>query len=303
MSGNAPVTRYQRLAVGLTRTATDPGLLRYAAMVARLGTATEVRFVHVLPAGSPPDPGAVREELRAAVRDHFVGVPEAVPTAFDVLPGPLFDRLLGYTAERKIDLLLLGHRRDHPGRWALARRLAMKAPSSVWMVPEGSPAALDRILVPIDFSEHTADSLRVAASMAALAGHGECLALHVYFNESVLSYEGDDPVVRGQEEQAYKQFIAPINCLGVQVTPLFEENADIGDAIARVAQRHGADLIVLATRGRSRSAAIMLGSIAEQMIVETRVPLLAVKHFGAQMGVLEVLLNRRFWQRGEVRTS
>ena len=59
----------------------------------------------------------------------------------------------------------------------------------------------------------------------------------------------------------------------------------------------------MATRGRSRSAAILLGSAAEQMIIETRVPLLAVKHFGVQMGVLEVLLNRRFWQRGEMHTG
>ena len=95
----ATVERYRRLAVGLTRTATDPGLLRYAAMVARPGTAAEVRFVHVLPDGPPPDPEAVREELRAAVRDHFTDVPESVATAFDVLPGPLTDRLLAHAGE------------------------------------------------------------------------------------------------------------------------------------------------------------------------------------------------------------
>jgi nucleotide-binding universal stress UspA family protein len=297
MPESAPVQRYRRLAVGLTRTATDPGLLRYAAMVARLGTAAEVRFVHVLPADPAPDPAAVREELRAAVRDHFTDVPDTVTTAFDVLPGPLFDRLLAYTAEQPIDLLLLGHRRDHPGRWALARRLGMTAPASVWMVPEGSPAALDRILVPVDFSDHTADSLRVAASMAALAGHAECLALHVYFNEATVTYEGYDAILRGREAEAFEQFVAPIDTQGVRVTPVFEEGANVAHVVNRVAERDGCDLVVMASRGRSRSAAILLGSVAEETIRETRVPLLVVKHYGARMGFLEALFEKGILQK------
>jgi len=299
--------RYRRLMVGLTRTETDAGLIRYAAMIAQLGTATEIRFVHVLPNSADPvttqDHDRVQAELRAEVQPHFTGVPEAAEVTYDVLPGPLIDRLLAHVAEKQVDLLLVGHRRNHPGRWALARRLAMNASCSVWMVPENAPAALQRILVPIDFSDHAADCMRVATSMAWLSGHTECLALNVYFNEQVLTYEDNDPVRRGQEEQAYREFIAPINCLGVQVTPLFVESANITHAISEAAQWHGVDLIVLATRGRSQSAAILLGSVAEQLIIETRVPLLAVKHFGAQMGVLEVLLNRRFWKHGDLHTA
>ena len=48
--------RFQHLMVCLTRSESDFGLIRYVAMLARLDTAMEVRFVHVLPApraGSP----------------------------------------------------------------------------------------------------------------------------------------------------------------------------------------------------------------------------------------------------------
>jgi len=290
--------RYQHLMVGLARTDADAGLIRYAAMVARLGTASAVRFVHVLPSSADPttvpEHDRVLAELQAEVQPHFAGVPETVQVSYDVLLGPLVDQLLAYVAEKQVDLLLVGHGLEAPGRRALARRLAMKAPCSVWMVPEDSPADLRRILVPIDFSEHAADTMRVATSMARLSGHAECLALHVYFNEAVVTYEGYDQVLRGQEEQAYRQFIAPINCQGVKVTPLFEECANVAHVIGRVAAQHGADLIVMATRGRSQSAAILLGSVTEETIIETRVPLLAVKHFGARMGVLQALLDRRF---------
>ncbi len=251
----------------------------------------------------PLDHDRILAELQAEVRPHFTGVPETAQVSYDVLTGPLVDQLLAYVAEKQVDLLLVGHRLSHPGRRALARRLAMKAPCSVWMVPEGTPAAPQRILVPIDFSEPAADSMRVATSMARLCGHSECLALHVYFNEAVVTYEGYDQVLRGQEEQAFRQFIAPINCQGVQVTPLFEESANVAHAIGRAAERHGTDLIVMATRGRSQSSAILLGSVTEEMIIETRVPLLVVKHFGARMGVLQALLDRGFWQRGEMHTG
>jgi hypothetical protein len=52
------VQRFRHLMVGLSRTARDAGLIRYAAMLARLDTATDVRFVHVLPsAGDDPQSG------------------------------------------------------------------------------------------------------------------------------------------------------------------------------------------------------------------------------------------------------
>lgn len=307
--------RYKTLMVGLARTPADAGLIRYAAMVARLGTASDVRFVHVLPSAANPAVAHDREpsvahdhdralaDMHAEVQSSFGGVGETIKVSYDVLRGTLVDQLLVCAAEKHVDLLLLGHSPDTRRRRSLARRMAMKAPCSVWMVPEGAASELRRILVPIDFSDNAADAMRVATSMAKLSGHTECLALHVYFDEAVTTYEGYDQVLRGQEEQAYRQFIAPIDLQGVKVTPLFEEGANVAHAIGRVAEGQGADLIVMATRGRSRSAAILLGSATEEMIIESRVPLLAVKHFGARMGVLQSLLDRKFWRQGELRAD
>jgi nucleotide-binding universal stress UspA family protein len=165
----------------------------------------------------------------------------------------------------------------------------MKAPCSVWMVPEGSPPTLNRILVPIDFSEPSADALRVGASLAKLTG-AECLALHVYFNEARVTFGEYDRVLRGQEQEAFARFVAPLN-LDVSVVPVFEEGANRAHVINRVAAAHGCDLVVMATRGRSRSAAILLGSVTEETITDTALPLLVVKHYGAQIGALRALLE------------
>jgi hypothetical protein len=50
----------------------------------------------------------------------------------------------------------------------------------------------------------------------------------------------------------------------------------------------------MSTRGRSRSAAILLGNVTEAVIVEARTPLLIVKRFGAKLNLLETLLDRAF---------
>jgi MFS superfamily sulfate permease-like transporter/nucleotide-binding universal stress UspA family protein len=291
----------ERILVGFTRPEEDARLAAYAAMVARLGPAREVRFARLMPPGSNGDTTRARMELEASVRAQMSGVPANVALSYDVMAGPLVDQVVGHVADQQIDLLLVGDRRDPAARKALGRRLAMKVPASVWLVPDGAPAAIRRVLVPIDFSDPAADAVRVAASIARRAG-AECLALHVYFNEATVTYEEYDEVIRGKEREAFDRFIAPIDLQGVTVSPIFEEGPSVPHAITRVVERTGSDLIVMSTRGRSRSAAILLGSVTEDMIVDTPVPLVAVKHFGAQLGAVRALLGREFWHQGDLRT-
>jgi nucleotide-binding universal stress UspA family protein len=299
--------RFKHILVGLTRTETDASLIRYAAMIARLGTANEIHFVHVLPQQTVSAVSveailthdAVRAEMEAEVRDHFTDVPETAQRFCHVLRGPLLDRFLDFAAEKQVDLILLGHQRSHNVRRSLARRLAMKAPCSVWMVPERTPTEIRNILVPTDYSEHSADALGVATSLAKGLGIARCLALHVYFNEATTTFEEYEEVLHDRDEQAFERFLAPLNTYGVRVAPLVEEGAIVSHVVNRVARREHADLIVINTRGRSQSSAILLGSVAEQILLESEVPVLVVKHFGARMSVLQALLDKAFRHKGD----
>lgn len=297
---------FRRMTVALKRSAADVGTIRYAALASRLVGIAEVNFVHVRTADAGASAtGASAEmeaQLRASTASAFAGAPQHIAVRHAVLEGPLTDQLLAFVAQSKTDLTMVGHGTGHSGRRALARRLAMKAPCSVWMVPEGSPAKISRILVPIDFSPHSADTLQTALSLARACG-AACLPLHVYFNEAVVTYEEYDQVLRGQERDAYERFVAPIDTSGVELTPLFEEGANAAHTIERVAQREEADLVVMGTRGRSRSAAILLGSVTEQTLIETRLPLLAVKHFGSHLSVLQALLDPRLLRASGLHTD
>jgi nucleotide-binding universal stress UspA family protein len=79
--------------------------------------------------------------------------------------------------------------------------------------------------------------------------------------------------------------------------PLFVESPHVAETICRLAEERQADLIVMGTRGRSRSAGILLGSETEETIVHTRVPVLAVKRFGNRLSFLQALLDKRFRER------
>ena len=72
-------------------------------------------------------------------------------------------------------------------------------------------------------------------------------------------------------EDAYERFVAPINLHGAKLRPMFVESERIAATIHKVAEDEKVDLKVISTRGRSRSAAILLGSVTEGVIVLTEV--------------------------------
>ncbi len=293
-AGGLSVPLFRKAMIALHRTEQDAVLLAYAGMLARQQVIGEMHFVHVLPeATSPTDrsqEAALLAGLKSETSRHLSGLSASIPRKHEIRRGPLIDRLLEYAATEQVDLALVGHRQDHPLRRSLARRLTKLAPCSILLVPEGSAAAVKRILAPIDFSPSAAAALRVAAKLASLVGVSEVTALHVYFDESRTTYEGADESIRGDETAHFNAFVAPIDTCGVTVEPLFREGVHPAHTIRDVVQELSIDLTVMETRGRTPSAAILLGSVAQETLVESRGPVLIVKKSGTQVGVLRAML-------------
>lgn len=291
--------------VGLSLTEPDRGLLRYASMVASLGDCKECRFIHVITTDSAdtvarPE-ASLRDLMAAEVAEHFKA--DGVEPVFEVVHGTRLDQLLDAAIRNKNDLIVLGHRRGRSGRRSLARRLTMIAPCSVWLVPQDSPAELDTIVVPVDFSPPSADALSIGVNIAAARKLRSCLAVHVFFDQSTIRYDEHVTEVIGREQHAFEEFAAGIDDRGVRIEPLFEESTHPDQAILRVVHRHQADLIVMSTRGRSKAAAVLLGSVTSATMMATTVPILAVKHFGARMGFMESLLSHQFWSKESPKTN
>lgn len=251
---------HRRILVALARTAADEELLRYAGLLGAPGV--EFFHVHITPAEGSREDGL----LKAAIK-------------------------------HQADLLLLGHGKDRRGHRSLARRMAMKAPCSVWMAPEGSPASISRILVPVDFSSMAADALHIATEVAKSLQLVKVTALHVYFDSAVTSDEESDEEMRSEEDIRFLRFLGKVDLSGVEVDTMYEQGPSAAHAIRRIAEERRFDLIVMGSRGRSLSAAVLLGSETDETMRQTRVPVLAVKHFGARMNLLNALLDERLRER------
>lgn len=136
------------------------------------------------------------------------------------------------------------------------------------------------ILCPVDFSDISALGLRFASALAKCS-NARLIALYVdpflpppYFTESRLEQvkqqlEGS----KSEAEQSLREFAAhagdPVEVRVMEALPV--------DGILRAAQEAGADLIAMGTHGRSGVNRLMLGSVAERVLRQARVPVLTVR--------------------------
>ncbi len=298
------MTGFNHIVVALGASGGDTAIIEYASLIASFAGAQEVRFVHVL-TEPPAEAGSVLERMRADVAHSFTAA--NTTTLCDVLRGSLTDRLLAYVTEHQSDLIMIGAKKHK-----LGARLAMVAPCSVAVVPERYPAKLSHLMIAVDFSDAAAATLQWATSMVTGDRTIRCTVVHVVTPESADFLSGEESLKA--ETEAMRQFLeranrhdVPVETRMVSVERTTDvgrshfapsasiQGADVAHTILAEAEKCGADCIALSTRGRSRSAAILLGSVTEKVIERSPVPLLVGKHSGKNLGLASILLGHAGW--------
>jgi nucleotide-binding universal stress UspA family protein len=284
---------FARIAVSLSLDASDDTLLAYARFLKdRSPDGARFRLLHALP---PADVSALHAGAWVSMDDAVATLTEAArrhlgegaPADHKVVNGAAIDRVLEAAARWGADLIVVGHRRSARGRRSFSRRLAMKATSSILMVPEGSVPSIERIVVGIDLSGHSAHALSVATEVAAALGLSRVTALHAA-TPGVLPLQSPE---RHDIATAIDRFLAPLDRHSVGVDVQIEESGAAASALVHTAARPG-DLIVVGTRGRSEAASTLLGSESEHVLSSATCPVLVTKDRGARIGLLSALLDR-----------
>ncbi len=137
------------------------------------------------------------------------------------------------------------------------------------------------ILAPVDFSPLSALGLRYAAALANCAG-ARVTALYAdlfepppYFTESdVDRLQQQIETARRQAETHLRKFVDATVPGGVAIAVRVEEGLP-ADAIRSAAAN--ADLVVMGTHGRRGMNRLLLGSVTERVLRETKIPVLAVR--------------------------
>lgn len=299
--------RYKNLLVGLNLSDQDIAAIRYAAMVSQMARSEKIYFIHVAanleipedvraeyPDLLEPADELARKQMEEMVNRGFHGH-HGTEKVYEVAEGAPLAMLLEWSRQNDIDLILMGRKQDCGENSKLAAKLVRKAPCSVFIIPAGSAAKIGKILVPVDFSENSADAMETAIAFAS-ASSARLACLHVYqvptgYHKTGKTYEEFAAIMKGHAEKDYRNFISTLNLRGRDVLPIFELENKPWKAIKAAAQKEQADLLVMGSRGRSAAAAVLLGSVTERLIRTTEMPLLAVKKKGANLSLLEAILK------------
>lgn len=143
-----------------------------------------------------------------------------------------------------------------------------------------------RLLVPVDGSDHSARAVRESLALARRL-EATVIGFVVETNpplpaaamhQSQFRQAMHDHEVLSQEHahRLLAHFQAEAEAAGVPFEGHYSNDDDVAAAIARAAMRHEADLIVMVTQGRGLFGELLFGSHTKQVMALTRKPLLVL---------------------------
>lgn len=302
--------RYKKIMVCLNLDEYDANLIQYAGILSKMAKSDEIHFVYVsdtfdipeeikkiYPDLTSPIEDAAEERMRQIAGQHFDGF-DSSKLIFSPLEGPRLGLLISYTKKHDIDLLIVGHHTsDRAANNSLSEKLARKAFCSVMIVPRQIKPSLEKILVAVDFSDHSLNALDVGSAFARAAQLDHLYILNNYqvpsgHHKTGKTYEEFEDIMLENAKSKLRFLLSKVDLKSVGIKPFFKNNKNVVDGIHKFSENLDADLVVVGARGRSGDiAAILLGSITEGLIRKTQRPLLAVKEKGEGLNILEAIVS------------
>ena len=278
--------------------------LRHAVTIARENDATlRVLYANVLHAdpfgetyvGERSDEQIrmkLREETEHALRFEKLdtdGVEITYHVERDVAPGPA---ILTFAEESATDLIVIGtHGRRGLRRMLLgsvAEEVVRLATSPVLTVPAHTETQLPfkSILVPVDFSEHSRETLRAARDLAR-RHDAKLTLLHVvedhlppsFYTGSVFSAQREETKLVEKARKELAQLASDVGGGEGLEHDFRAESGHAADRIAEFVEANDVDLVMMATHGRTGLTRFALGSVAEKVLRTVRCPMLTRKAF------------------------
>jgi universal stress protein A len=140
--------------------------------------------------------------------------------------------------------------------------------------------AFKTILCPIDFSDPSYEALEYGLGLAQPA-NGQIILAHFLHNPSSEFFHEDGHVISWDKAKARARALleeARIKHLGGYAkADIVVDTGDPHELIVNLARDRKADLIVIATHGRTELAHLLVGSVAEKVIRHAPCPVFVVR--------------------------
>jgi len=305
------VSMYKMIMVPTDGSAFDHEAIRVALLVAQRSRAG-VRLVRVFPTGaffgmeSSPEAARVSVQVLEQERERIVGELQKLAAEcrktcdaqIDVAleDGPIPDALEAYASRNKVDLIVISsHGRGGIARLSLGsvtdmliRRtsvpvLVVKPPASYLTTEAGE--LLRSIIVPLDGSSLAEQILPEVMTLARVGG-ARIRLLHVLAprNSAQEATRGREPPWWNKDVAAAKAYLARIAAQlradGFTATTEVVVGDTIAEAIVDHAGSEKANLIAIATHGRSGMARVIRGSVADVVTRTSRTAMLVLRPVG-----------------------
>ncbi len=300
--------KFQKIMVGLDLSAMDEILIRKVKILHEFLGFDKVYFIHVSKDLSLPDDvssqypdllGPLDESIKAEIltvikKQNF---PPNIEIEVVVEEGNPRDTILRWAKIKNVDLMVMGRKEEMKGSGSLSKYMAQKAPCSIFFLTESPTIKIPKkILVPLDFSEHSVLTYSFAEKLSEQFDI-QIIGLHLYevpsgYYKTGKSFSEFDEIMKGHAKKDYDKFLEKNNLQPFACNFVLDEEGDAKEIILDEANKQNVDMILMGSRGRSVTAAVLLGSFAENLVDHNgKLPLMVFKKKGENMSFLDALFK------------
>ncbi len=243
------------------------------------GDQTFIDALRLEPAIAAHTRAAIFQAAQAELERQLAALPATPPAHADVQAGSPYVKVIQKARADNADVIVLGAHGEQFARELLfgttTERVIRNGDRPVLVVKQPPGGAYRKVLVAVDFSDTSCAALQLALRLAPQA---EISVLHVY----EVWYE---PRLRGIMTEAQLTAVADQHAHQVRKNlEAFMRRCDVGKrkarriirrgypgrVIARLASTTGADLVAVGTHGLGGVRHVLLGSVAEHVLRESR---------------------------------
>jgi nucleotide-binding universal stress UspA family protein len=284
----------QQVFIGLELDESDQRLMEYFNYIDKFVKAEKITCVHVVPEVTSVFPfqglfaeGAKTTERKmneALVEKMKSGVAESSAkdlqgkVRYLVQSGSPLEALTQVANGARADLVVIGKQAGKDYHMIKAANIVRLTEANVMVVPEKSRKQLRTVIVPVDFSEHSARALKNALGFKhAAVDPIRIVAVHAYQKLTpyirglgMISEAAEQNLIEQQFKNMH-EFIAdtiPDFKEDIELQTIVNEQPAVAPAILKKARQLGADLIIMGAKGHSKLTSLLLGSTSEQLLRE-----------------------------------
>jgi len=294
----------QNILVGINIGPVDDTLFPYVgALVEKAGT-TSISFLHVMPKLWNIKKGwdinhteliTQHRDFKQSLKDNILSNilkyhidldPNAINVA--IKEGNPLEELLHYAGEVRPTTILIGQKKEGREHGLLGKNILKNADQNALVVPQGTEFGIQKILVPMDFSEYAKTALDHALKMRDMVSNPvEITMLHVFdvpnmhkrISNTLAEYAQYLKQSIEEEFNELMQQYASDEMKNVDYMLLQIERNSIGSNIMQFARQQQYDMIIMGAKGHSAINRILMGSVTERVLMnELCCPVMVIKN-------------------------